>query len=346
MPVGRARITALATPGHRPEHTAYVVSDGERADAPWIVVTGDSLFVGDLARPDLAVDPEDGAHELFGSLRRLLALDDFAEIWPGHIGGSLCGGAGMSEKPVSTVGFERRYNRFARISDEGEFVSRLTEHPRPQPPNFRRIVELNRGPLLTEAAELVSLAPARARELLEGGATAIDGREPREFDAAHVPGSVNVTAVRAAVGTRAAWVVDPEDEVVLVAATDEEALRLGRLLEAVGFRRLAGLVAGGVPAWRDAGLDVATTPALDPPGLAERLARDDVLLVDVRDADEWEAGHVAGSRARPVLRAGRRRARGARAPTGGRWRSSARPGTGARSPPRSSSGPGSPASST
>jgi len=293
--VGKARITALATPGHRPEHTAYVVSDGERADAPWIVVTGDSLFVGDLARPDLAVDPEEGAHDLFGSLRRLLALDDFAEIWPGHIGGSLCGGAGMSEKPVSTVGFERRYNRFAAIADEAEFVSRLTEHARPQPPNFTRIVELNRGPLLTEAAEIAALAPTRARELLEGGATAIDGREPRDFDAAHVPGSVNVTAVRAAVGTRAAWVVDPEAEVVLVAATDEEALRLGRLLEAVGFRRLAGFLAGGVPAWRDAGLDLATTLALDPPGLAERLARDDVLLVDVRDGDEWEAGHVAGS---------------------------------------------------
>jgi len=292
---GKARIMALATPGHRPEHTAYVVSDGERANAPWIVVTGDSLFVGDLARPDLAIDPEEGAHELFGSLRRLLALDDFAEIWPGHVGGSLCGGAGMSQKPVSTVGFERRYNRFATISNEADFVRRLTEQLAPQPPNFRRIVELNRGPLLTEAAEVAPLAPARLSGLMDSGVVVIDGREPREFDAGHVPSSVNVTMIRAAVGTRAAWVVDPEQDVLLVAATDEEARRLGRLLEAVGFRRLAGFLAGGVPAWRDAGLDVGTTPALDPAGLASRLARGDVLLLDVRDDDEWKAGHVAGS---------------------------------------------------
>ncbi|MDQ3865207.1 MAG: MBL fold metallo-hydrolase, partial [Actinomycetota bacterium] len=147
--VGGVRLTALATPGHRPEHLAFLVSDGERAESPWLVVTGDSLFVGDLARPDLAVDPGEGAHGLFASLRRLLALDDFAEVWPGHIGGSLCGSAAMSEKPASTIGFERRYNRFARLAEEDDFVRALTGKLAPQPPNFRRIVELNRGPLLT-----------------------------------------------------------------------------------------------------------------------------------------------------------------------------------------------------
>ena len=292
---GEARITALATPGHRPEHLAYVVTDAGRTDAPWLVVTGDSLFVGDLARPDLAVEPTEGAHGLFASLRRLLALDDFAEVWPGHIGGSLCGGAGMSEKPVSTIGFERRYNRFARLADEGDFVRRVTASFAPQPPNFKRIVELNRGPLLTEAAELAPLAPSRVQELLAGGATLVDGRDPREFDAGHVPGSVNVTMRRAAVGTRAAWVVDPEAEVVVVAAADDQARRLARLLESVGFRRLAGYAAGGVGAWRDEGLPVGSTPALDPAGLAARLGDGSALLLDVREDDEWREGHVSGS---------------------------------------------------
>ncbi len=301
---GEVRITALATPGHRPEHMAFLIADAGRGDEPWLAVTGDSLFVGDLARPDLAVEPEEGAHALFGSLRRLLALDDFAEVWPGHIGGSLCGGAGMSQKPGSTIGFERRYNRLAKLADESDFVRELTSHLAAQPPNFKRVVELNRGALLTEAAQIEPHAPARVRELMDAGATLIDGRSPREFDGEHVPGSINVTMARAAVGTRAAWVVDPEADVVVTAESDADALRLGRLLEAVGFRSIRGFLAGGVGAWADAGLDTAQTPAIDPAGLAEHLRAGDVLLLDVRDDDEWAEGHVAGSVHVPYMQLG------------------------------------------
>ena len=293
--VGEVRITALATPGHRPEHTSYLIADASRGDAAWLVLTGDSLFIADVARPDLAVEPEEGARGLFRSMRKLLELDDFAETWPGHIGGSLCGGAGMSEKPGSTIGFERRFNLLLKEEDEEAFVRSLTENLAPQPPNFKRIVELNRGPLLAEAVALEPLAPKAAKQRLDGGAVLVDGREPREFDAAHVPGSINVTMARSAVGTRAAWVVDPEDEIIVAAASDEEARRLARLLEAVGFRRLAGFLAGGVSAWREAGLDTATTPAIDIQTLAEHVRKDDVLLLDVRDEDEWEEGHVPGS---------------------------------------------------
>jgi hydroxyacylglutathione hydrolase len=293
--VGEVRIKALETPGHRPEHLAYSVADASRADEPWLVLTGDSLFIGDVARPDLAVEPDEGARGLFSSVNRLLGLGDYAEAWPGHIGGSLCGGAGMSEKPGSTLGFERRFNPLVRTEDEDEFVRALTDKLAPQPPNFKRIVELNRGPLLTEAAALEPLAPARVREYLEGGATLVDGRDPREFDAAHIRGSLNVTMVKAAVGTRAAWVVDPESEVVVTASGDEDALRLGRMLEAVGFRRLAGRVAGGVAAWRDAGFELGSTAAIDASVLAERLRAGEVRLLDVREDDEWEEGHVEGS---------------------------------------------------
>ena len=293
--IGNVRITALKTPGHRPEHMAYVVADASRAQEPWLVVTGDSLFIGDVARPDLAVEPEEGARGLFRSARRLLEFEDFAEAWPGHVGGSLCGGAGMSEKPGSTIGFERRFNRYLAIRDEDEFVRELTREPAPQPPNFRRIVELNRGPLLTEAAALGALTPARVEEMVTGGATLIDGRPTREFDAEHVAGAVNVTMDRAAVGTRAAWVVAPDEEVVAAATTDAEAVRLGRLLEAVGFRGVRGYLAGGVAAWRKAGFETASTPAIDVPELARRLRGDEVRLLDVREADEWEEGHVAGS---------------------------------------------------
>jgi glyoxylase-like metal-dependent hydrolase (beta-lactamase superfamily II)/rhodanese-related sulfurtransferase len=293
--VGAVTIKALATPGHRPEHTAYLVSDTSRGEEPWLVVTGDSLFVGDIARPDLAVDPDEGARGLFASLKRLLALGDFAEVWPGHIGGSLCGGAGMSEKPVTTIGFERRFNHLLARDDEDAFVRALTGNLAHQPPNFKRIVALNRGPLLTEAQLLDLLAPAVVQDRLDAGATLVDGRDTLEFDAVHVPGSINVTMVRAAVGTRAAWVVDAESEVVVTAASDAEARRMGRLLEAVGFRRIAGVLAGGVEAWREAGLPVESTSAIDIPELAERLRRDEVRLLDVREDDEWDEGHVDGS---------------------------------------------------
>jgi hydroxyacylglutathione hydrolase len=293
--IGNVAITALATPGHRPEHMAFLVADGDRSDQSWLAVTGDSLFIGDLARPDLAVEPEEGARGLYRSVGRLLELEDFAEAWPGHVGGSLCGGAGMSEKPGSTIGFERRFNRFLRLENEDDFVSALTRDLAPQPPNFKRIVELNRGPLLTEAATLQPLAAAGVKELLDAGATLVDGRPTRDFDAEYVPGSINVTMLRAAVGTRAAWVVDLDATVVVTAATDEEAHRLGRLLEAVGFRRLGGYLTGGVPAWRDAGFETGSTPAIDVPELARRLRSGDVRLLDVRDEDEWTEGHVEGS---------------------------------------------------
>jgi hydroxyacylglutathione hydrolase len=300
--VGRVTMTALATPGHRPEHMAYLIADGSRGGDPWLVTTGDSLFVGDVARPDLAVEPDEGARELRRSMYRLLELDDFAEVWPGHIGGSLCGGAGMSEKPGTTIGFERRFNRLLKLDGEDEFVGELTRDLAPQPPNFKRIVELNRGPLLTDVAPLEALAPARVKETLHGGATLLDGRSPREFDGLHVPGSINVTMTRAAVGTRAAWIVDPESEVIVTAATDAEAARMARLLEAVGFRRLAGYLGGGVAAWAQAGLERGSTPAIDVVELARRLGSNDVALLDVRDNDEWEEGHVAGSTHVPYYR--------------------------------------------
>ncbi len=294
LELGDIRITTLDTPGHRPEHRAYLVEDGERAQRPWLVLTGDSLFVGDVARPDLAVDPEEGARALYGSMQRLLELDDGVEVWPGHIGGSLCGGGGMSEKPSSTIGFERHANELLS-QDEDEFVKRLVSELEPQPPNFERIVELNREGPPAESIRLEVLSPRRALELLQGGATLIDGRDPREFDAAHPPGALNVTMTHTAVGTRAAWVVDPETEVVLLAASDDDARRLGCLLEAVGFRTLCGYVAGGIGAWRSEGLETRSTPALDVKGLAERLWADEVTLLDVREDDEWDESHVAGS---------------------------------------------------
>lgn len=293
--IGRTRITARATPGHRPEHMTYLVEDRSRAETPWVLVTGDSLFVGDLARPDLAVEAREGARGLFHSLRRLLELDDFSEVWPGHIGGSMCGGPGMSEKPASTLGYERRFNPLLQIGDEQQFVRELTARQAPQPPNFQRIVELNRGPLITEAPPVEALSPERVEVLLGQGAVLVDGRSPREYDALHVPGSLNVTMTQSGVGTRTAWVVEPETEVVVTASSDDAATHMARLLHAVGLLTVRGYLAGGVAHWQAVGHPVETTTAIDVPSLADALRQDRVRLLDVREDAEWEEGHVRGS---------------------------------------------------
>jgi hydroxyacylglutathione hydrolase len=292
---GDVRIRTISTPGHRPEHLSFVLEDASRGGEPWALFTGDSLFVGDLARPDLAVEAEEGARGIFRSLRKLLDLEDFVEVRPGHMGGSLCGGAHMTRKPDSTIGFERRFNDYLCFEDEEEFVETLTAEQTPQPPNFERVVELNRGPLLAEATPPKPLLPQRVEQLVEAGAVLIDGRDQREFDAAHVPGSLNVTMNQSGVGTRAAWMVDPESEVIVSANGEEEARRMIPMLEAVGFRRIRGYLEGGMSAWRASGLEAGTTPALDIEGLAERLRKGEVGVLDVRSAAEWKAGHVEGA---------------------------------------------------
>src|SRR5262249_10267616 len=123
LELGALSVEAIHTPGHRPEHTAFLLRDASRGGAPWALLSGDSLFIGDVARPDLAVEPREGAAEMFRSLhRRLLALDDEVEVWPGHLGGSLCGGSALDLKSSSTIGFERRHNAALGIAEEADFV--------------------------------------------------------------------------------------------------------------------------------------------------------------------------------------------------------------------------------
>ncbi|HET9126170.1 MAG TPA: MBL fold metallo-hydrolase, partial [Solirubrobacteraceae bacterium] len=145
LTLGSVRVRALHTPGHRPEHTAFALIDTARSEQPWAVLSGDTLFVGDIARPDLAVDKEEGAHGIFRSLHdKLLALPPECEVWPGHLGGSLCGGPGMNMKVSSTIAYERDHQDLLQLADEDDFVARTTSALGPQPPNFQAIVALNR----------------------------------------------------------------------------------------------------------------------------------------------------------------------------------------------------------
>src|SRR5919206_5057852 len=135
--LGNVALRVLHTPGHRPEHCCFAVIDRTRAEEAWLVLTGDSLFVGDAARPDLAVEAVDGARELYSSLQRLLELADGVEVYPGHVAGSLCG-ASMSSKGSTTIGFERRFNPMLAAEDVDEFVADSAVARSPRPPNLER----------------------------------------------------------------------------------------------------------------------------------------------------------------------------------------------------------------
>ena len=286
--LGAVVLTAVHTPGHRPEHTAFTVADTARSDEPWLVLTGDSLFVGDAARPDLAVEPREGAEGLYRSLHRLVDLGDGVEVFPGHVAGSMCGRS-MSSKGSTTIGFERRFNPMLRLDGVEDFVAESVGTAGLRPPNVERIVALSRGPFVGAPSPLEHLEAAPA------GATVLDVRPSDEFAAGHVPGALHVPIDGSSFGTRAAFVL-PADAPVLLHTSDEDEARLAaRRLHAVGLLDLAGWripAAGGA-----SGSEPLTPLAHVSIEELERLVEaDSVQVLDVREADERDDGYIPGSR--------------------------------------------------
>src|SRR4051794_29728828 len=295
LELGGVRVRAMHTPGHRPEHTAFALIDSARGDEPWAVLTGDSLFVGDIARPDLAVDKEEGARGIFHSLHDgLLQLPGETEVWPGHLGGSLCGGPGMDMKVSSTIGYEKRHNSILAEQDEEAFVRRATGGLAPQPPNFQAIVALNRGPLMTGQADLLPLTPRQVDQKRRDGLLIVDVRTDMQFDDGHIPGAVSNTMLHAGFGTKLAWIADRDQELVLVGRDDDDARTAARLAAAVGIGNLGGFLAGGMTSWRAEERDVHRIERIEVAALAERNG-DGMQILDVREQGEWEAGHIPGS---------------------------------------------------
>jgi glyoxylase-like metal-dependent hydrolase (beta-lactamase superfamily II)/rhodanese-related sulfurtransferase len=301
LQVGSLELTAVATPGHRPEHRAFAVADLSRGPDAWLLLTGDSLLVGDIARPDLAYEPTEGAQALHHTLGDLLAFGDHVEVWPGHVGGSLCGGAGLSGKASSTIGFERRHNALLGLEAD-QFVAELTASLPMRPPNIERIVAINRRPTATAPVALQSLSEAAVGELLARGTTVLDARSPEDFDLAHLAGSVNLPVASAGVGTRAGWTLSPDDQLLLVAADERSAMRMAAALQAVGFSELAGWSLADEFAWAEAELPVARSSAWELDRLVAEIRAHSVDLVDVREPHEWVLGHVPGSINLPLHR--------------------------------------------
>ena len=279
LELGPVTIRVLHTPGHRPEHCCFAVVDGTRGDEPWLTLTGDSLFVGDAARPDLASEAAEGARGLYRSLQRLMELQDGVEVYPGHVSGSLCG-AGMSSKASSTIGFERRFNHALRATDEDEFVADAIRTG-VRPPNMERIVELNRGPFVGPPASL---------EPLDGGGSGVvlDVRNADEFGAGHAKGALNVPVDGGNFSTKAAFVLPPGERVVIHAASAEQAQRAARGLRAVAIFDLAGYLVGPPSEERLAPVEIDELERL--------VAAGEVEVLDVREPHERDGGYIPGSR--------------------------------------------------
>jgi hydroxyacylglutathione hydrolase len=276
--LGDIVLRCIHTPGHRPEHCCLAVSDLTRGPEPWIVLTGDSLFVGDAARPDLAVEAREGAEGLFHSLRRLVELGDGVEVYPGHVAGSLCGKA-MSSKASTTIGFERRFNPALAHDDVALYVAEATSVSAPRPPNVERIVELNRGPFVAAQPE-----PAELDSPPEG-AQVLDVRPVEAFAAGHHAGALSVPVSGTSFGTKAGFVLDGGPVVVVASDTTEAAAAI-RGLHSVGVLDVTGYLLGGGPET----LELVSVDQLD------ELLESGAELIDVREKDERDSGYIAGSR--------------------------------------------------
>ena len=272
LEAGSVTVRVIHTPGHRPEHCAFVVDDR-------LVLTGDSLFVGDAARPDLAIDAREGAEGLFHSLQRLTQLPDAYEVYPGHVAGSLCG-ATMSPARSSNVGEEKRTNAALAFGDAQSFIAASASVSTPRPPTTARVVALNKGPFIG--------APSSLERLVDpGDATILDVRPTEAHAAGHIHGAFNVPVSGSSFATRAGFVLDPDERIVLHASDTDEAERAARGLRAVGFLELAGYVT-----------EVEATEHLDPIELDELeklLEQGSVQVVDVREKSERDEGYIPGS---------------------------------------------------
>ena len=297
--MGAVRIRALETPGHTPESVCLVITDEAKSAQPCAVLTGDTLFIGDVGRPDLSRThtPRELAGLLYDSLHeKLLTLPDAVTVYPAHGAGSLCGRAMRAERS-STIGTERLTNYALQIASREEFIAQLTTNLPARPDYFLEDAEINRSGAasLTELPPLPALSPAEVQTLLQQNANVLDVRPGDEFAAGHVPGAVGI----ALAGQFASWaggILGIHSQPVLIGETDaqiEEArLRLAR----VGIEDLRGYLAGGVAAWQKAGLPLVKTAQISPQELNQKLLEGSwraLDVLDVRREGEWQAGHIA-----------------------------------------------------
>src|SRR5438309_1707493 len=289
---GKASIRVLETPGHTPESICLVVTDKEKSISPCAVLTGDTLFIGDVGRPDLSPrhTPAQLAGLLYDSLHtKVLTLPDNVVVYPAHGAGSLCG-KNMRAERSSTIGTERLTNYALQIKSREEFVRQLTSNLPARPEYFLKDAEINRtgAAALSDLPALRAIEPAELKTMLSVGEIALDVRSNEEFAAGHVPGSVNVELG----GQFASWagtVLGLSAHPVLIAESGEQLEEARLRLTRVGIEVLDGYLHGGLAAWKQAGFPIATIAQITASELEARIhsKNNPVQVLDVRREPEW-----------------------------------------------------------
>lgn len=304
---GRCVLEFMETPGHTPESMCVLVTDLDRGNTPWAVLTGDTLFIGDVGRPDLS--PEFTAPQLAGMLydslhNKLFPLADDVQVYPAHGAGSLCGRSIGNERS-STIGKEKQFNYALQPMSRDAFIQLLTAELPERPGYFSRDAEINRegAEAMKELPPLVALAPAEVERLTSGPlakAIVLDTRPSNDYLAAHVPGSVHI----ALSGQYASWAgaLIGLDRPVVLLAEDPERLEESRMrLARVGIERILGFLDGGVAGWQHSGRTVAQLAQVSAGELKNLLAADSgIQVVDVRRSSEWNDGHIAQANLKPL----------------------------------------------
>ncbi|MEP6802293.1 MAG: MBL fold metallo-hydrolase [Acidobacteriota bacterium] len=298
---GHVTLRFLETPGHTPESVCVLVTDRSESFEPKLVLTGDTLFIGDVGRPDLlgeSITAEELAGMLFDSLReKLMPLPDSVQVFPGHGAGSLCG-KNISSETSSTIGQQKLFNHALQPMTRDEFIGVMTSDLPEAPAYFRRDVELNRGGAasLQEIPALVSLDPEAVEGAVAAGAVILDVRSTEAYAASHLKGSIQIGLS----GQFASWagaVVPPGVPLILVAADPEKAAEARMRLARVGLEDVAGELHGGAGRWAESGRPMATTAQINVAELHRRLADGQApAVIDVRRPGEWQSGSIPGAK--------------------------------------------------
>lgn len=302
---GRTLLAFLETPGHTEESLCVLITDLDRSPEPWAVLTGDTLFIGDVGRPDLSPDhtPQELAGLLYDSLHtKLLCLPDAVEVYPAHGAGSLCG-RNISPERHSTIGKERAFNYALQPMSREEFVGMLTAELPTRPEYFLRDAEINRGGAapLADLPELPAMSPQEVAQRQKSGAIVLDTRPAPQFGAGHVPGAIHIGLS----GQYASWagiLLGLEQPIILV-AEDPERIEESRMrLARVGIENVIGYLEGGVLRWQRAGFRLDEIPQISVLDLRRQLNAhpSDLQVVDVRKPMEWETGHVEQAVLKPL----------------------------------------------